>query len=402
MRSERKRVSKVFTNIIAEVKKVKESFDFIRREERAALHGKKGGDPIFRMVEAERCHANILRIIPSSIILFLIEAFGMLWALTNKIKFDYAIGFFVSFLCFTGAAAVFICIIEKKLSDPDFSSKQKRTLYMSFWLVYCVAAMSFSIMELLDRGTINNYMSFIFIFTVMPVIEPLPKTVLLIVTLTAEGLVMLKSNEYNPDVMLVCFVSVIIASASSYAIFFKFMNSRITEKRLEHFANGDQLTMLTNRRGFNSLAPELKRYCGKKSLKMLVIMADIDDFKQYNDTYGHVEGDICIKNVAAKIRENFSRPTDICARYGGEEFVVLSTVRDDEKLLEHIKELLADVENTVDKSGRGVTVSIGVCISENPSKAELGDLIKIADKELYNAKANGKNCISYKGKIYKN
>lgn len=391
----------MFKSIFGEIAMIRKNFALISREEHEARHSGKGGEPIFRMVEAERVHTNFLCIIPASIILFLVEVCGMIWALINKIKFDYGTGFFVSCMCFTAVACVFIFIIERKLKDPDFSLKQKKIIYRTYWAVYCIEAMSFSVMELLDRGTVNNYLCFIIIFTVLPVIEPVPKTVVLVVTLIIESAVMLRAMAYNPDIMLLCFVAVLIASIASYATFFRYMSTKITAKRLEYFANGDQLTMLTNRRGFASMAPELKRYCEKKALKLLVIMADVDNFKAYNDTYGHIEGDICLKNVAARIRENFSRTTDICARYGGEEFIVLSAVREDEKLLEHIKELLSDVENTADKNG-GVTLSLGVCISENPSKSELNDLIKIADEELYNAKTNGKNCFSYKGKIYRN
>lgn len=390
----------MFSSIFAEIKKVKENFEFISREEREARRGGKGGEPIFRMVEAERVHTNLLCIIPASFILFLVEVCGMIWTVANKIEFDYGKGFLISCSIFTVISVIFICIIEKKLKDPDFSLKQKRMIYRAFWAVFCLASMSFSVMELLDRGTVNNYLCFIFLFTVLPIIEPLSKTIVLVASFFIEDAVMLKSDSYDPDIILLCFVAVFIASIAAYAMFFRYMNTKITEKRLEHFANGDQLTMLTNRRGFASLAPELKRYCEKKSLKLLVVMADIDDFKRYNDTYGHIEGDICLKNVAARIRENFSRSTDICARYGGEEFIVLSAFKEDGKILEHIKELLSDVENTVDKNG-GVTLSIGVCISDNPSKSELGDLIKSADQELYNAKTNGKNCFSYKGKIYK-
>lgn len=394
--------SAVFGNIFAEIKKIRENFVLISREEREARHGGKGGEPIFRMVEAERVHTNFLSIIPASIILVLVETCGMIWALISKIKFDYGSGFGISCLIFTVIAAVFICLIEKKLKDPDFSLKQKKIIYRAFWAIYCLEAMSFSIMELLDRGTMNNYLCFVFIFTVLPVIEPIPKTLVLVVTFLAEAFVMLKSDASSPDMMLISFVAILIAAISSYATFFRYMNTKITEKRLEHFANGDQLTMLTNRRGFASLAPELKRYCEKKSLKLLVIMADIDNFKRYNDTHGHIEGDICLKNVAAGIRGSFSRSTDICARYGGEEFIVMSAVRDEDRILAHIKELLKDIEKMTDKAGDGVTLSMGVCISDSPAKYELDELIRIADGELYNAKSSGKNCISYKGKIYKN
>lgn len=392
----------MFSNIWSEIKKIRENFALVSREEHSARRSGKGSEPIFRMVEAERVHTNFLCIVPATVILFLVEVCGMIWALVNKIKFDYGKGFFVSCVCFTVISFIFIIIIEIKLKDPDFSLKQKKIVYIIYWAVFWMESMSFSVMELLDRGTVNNYLCFIFLFTVLPVTDPLAKTAVLVVSFLAEDIVMVKADAYNPDMILLCFVAVLIATVASYAMFFRYMNTKITEKRLEHFANGDQLTMLTNRRGFASFAPELKRYCEKKSLKLMVVMADIDNFKKYNDTYGHIEGDICLKNVAARIRENFSRSTDICARYGGEEFIVLSVIREDEKLLAHIKELLSDVENTVDKNGRGVTLSIGVCISENPSKSELSDLIRIADEELYNAKTNGKNCFSYKGEIYRN
>ncbi len=392
----------MFSSIFAEIKKIKENFEFITREEREARKGGKGCEPIFRMVEAERVHANLLYIIPASIILFLVEICGMIWAFANKIDFDYAGGFLISCVIFTVISLIYIIVIEKRLRDPDFSLKQKKIIYRSFWVIFSISAMSFSIMELLDRGTVNNFLCFVFLFTVLPVIEPFSKTLVLVATFLIEDIIMVTAKLYDPDILLLCFVAVLIASVASYIMFLRYMNTKITEKRLEHFANGDQLTMLTNRRGFVSLAPELKKYCEKNSLKLLVIMVDIDDFKKYNDTYGHLEGDICLKNVAARIRENFSRSTDICARYGGEEFIVLSAFKDDEKIIGHIKQLRADIENTYNKGGSNVTVSLGVCITDSPAKVELEYLIKAADEELYNAKLNGKNCLSYNGVIYKN
>lgn len=392
----------MLVNILAEIKKKREDFQIMNREEREARHGGKGNEPIFRMVEAERVHTNFLSIIPASVILFLVEVCGMIWALISKVKFDYGLGFFISCASFTVAAFIFICIIEKKLNDPDFSLKQKKNIYKAFWTIYCIEAMSFSLMELLDRGTVNNYLCFIFVFTVLPIIEPFPKMLVIIASFAVEAVCMLNFTSRDLDNILLCFVAVLIAVVVSYAMYFRYMSTKITEKRLEHFANGDQLTMLTNRRGFSEMAPVLKKHCEKNSLKLLVVMADIDNFKKYNDTYGHLEGDICLKNVAAVIRENFSRPTDICARYGGEEFVVMGTVDDENVMLEHIKELLRAVEKTASKGDCGVTLSVGVCISEANAKAELNELIKTADRELYNAKASGKNCISCRGRIYRN
>ncbi len=392
----------MFTNISAEIKKISNAMLLKRREEHEARRGRKGNDPIFRSIEADRVHTNFLRVIPASIILFLVEACGMIWALITKIKFDYGTWFLISCSIFTVVALGFISLIEHKLKDPDFPLKQKRLIYMLYWVIYATEAMSFSIMELFDRGTVNNYLIFILIFTILPVIEPLPKILFLVITFAVESSVMLLVDGNNPDDIVLCFLAIFIASAASYWIFFRYISQSLTEKRLEHFANGDQLTMLTNRRGFAELSPTLKKYCEKNSLKLSVLMADIDNFKKYNDTYGHVEGDGALRSVAEKIRENFSRPTDICARYGGEEFIVLSAVRDEERTIEHIKGMLKDVEEYTKPTNGGVTLSIGLCISDGNSKIDLNKLIGLADEQLYNAKGSGKNCVSYKNEIYKN
>lgn len=392
----------MFTNISAEIKKINEAMLLKRREEHEARRGRRGNDPIFRAVEADRVHTNFLRVIPASIILFLVEACGMIWAIITKIKFDFGTGFLISCAIFTVFALGFISLIEHKLKDQDFPLKQKRLIYIIYWGMYAIEAMSFSIMELLDRGTVNNYLLFILAFTVLPVIEPLPKMLLLTITFAVESAVMLHITDNSPDGVVLCFLAVVLASAASYFTFFRYISTSLTEKRLEHFANGDQLTMLTNRRGFSELSPSLQKYCEKSGLKLSVMMADVDNFKKYNDTYGHVEGDGALKAVAEKIRENFSRPTDICARYGGEEFIILSAVRDEERTLEHIKGFLSDVEEYTKDVNGGVTLSIGLCISDGNSKIDLNKLIGEADAELYNAKGNGKNCVSFNGKIFRN
>lgn len=392
----------MFTNISAEIKKINDAMILKRRDEHEARRGRKGNDPIFRSIEADRVHTNFLRIIPASIILFLVEACGMIWAIITKIKFDYGTRFFISCAVFTLFAIGFISLIEHKLKDPDFKLYQKRLIYIIYWAMYALEAMSFSVMELLDRGTVNNYLIFIFVFTVLPVIEPLPKMLALAITFVVESGVMLYLTNNSPDGIVVCFFAIIIAGIASYMIFFKYISTKLTEKRLEHFANGDQLTMLTNRRGFASLSPSLIKYCEKNKFRLSVLMADIDNFKKYNDTYGHVEGDGALKSVAEKLRENYSRPTDICARYGGEEFIVLSAVRDEMRAIEHIKSMLLDIEESTKATNGGVTVSLGLSTSKEGTKIDLNKLIGEADAELYNAKGNGKNCVSYKGEIYRN
>ena len=120
----------MFTNISAEIKKINEAMLLKRREEHEARRGRRGNDPIFRAVEADRVHTNFLRVIPASIILFLVEACGMIWAIITKIKFDYGTGFLISCAIFTAVAFGLVCLIEHRLKDPDFPLKQKRMIYI--------------------------------------------------------------------------------------------------------------------------------------------------------------------------------------------------------------------------------------------------------------------------------
>lgn len=392
----------MFRNIFAETKKSVDNFIFVYREEREVKNGKKGNVSIYSMVEAERINSNLLSIVPASLLLFLVEGFGMLWANTAGIKFDYRKGFLINFVVSTVFAVLFICIVDMRFDDSDFSPKNKKRIYRLYWVLFGAEAMALSIMEILDRGTVNNFLCCIFIYTIIPIISPTFKTIFLMLGFIFEASVMRGLQHSDNDLILLCFVAVLIGSATSFSVYYRYMNMKIMQKRLEHFANGDQLTALMNRRGFAERAPGIKKYCAKNNHKLLVLMADIDDFKKFNDTYGHIEGDVCLKNVATKIRENFSRPTDLCVRYGGEEFVVLSVVKNEERMLEHIKQMLKCVEEASRDDEKPITLSVGICITEKPGKADIHALIGKADGELYNAKTNGKNCLSYKGKIYRN
>lgn len=158
----------------------------------------------------------------------------------------------------------------------------------------------------------------------------------------------------------------------------------------------DHLTSLHNRRFFNAhLETEFvraKRYNRTFSL----LMIDIDHFKHYNDTNGHLKGDDALVKTAAILTENL-RKCDVVARFGGEEFIVLLPEIDHEgaiKAAEHLREAVAEAEFFNEAAlplGR-LTVSIGV--ATYPGKAEsIIDLIDYADKALYAGKSRGRNLV---------
>ncbi len=166
--------------------------------------------------------------------------------------------------------------------------------------------------------------------------------------------------------------------------------------QLKKQANTDGLTELANRRFFDErLDYEINR-CGRESQSLAVLMCDIDNFKSFNDDYGHVEGDDCLKRVAMQFNEIFHRATDLPARYGGEEFAVILPATTTDEATEIAEQLRAAVEDMAipHKNNNGfdtVTISVGcyACVPTAEQSAQV--MIDRADKALYQAKKQGRN-----------
>ena len=164
---------------------------------------------------------------------------------------------------------------------------------------------------------------------------------------------------------------------------------------LQKLAALDSLTGIANRRRFDDvMRAEWQR--GQRDQKPLsLLMCDIDCFKLYNDTFGHLAGDMCLKKAAAVMTEHLKRPADVVARYGGEEFaIVLPDTTPEGALLianacrAHVEQLA--IENPQAPHGL-VTMSIGLA-SVVPSKDSSTEaLIAAADRALYTAKNDGRN-----------
>lgn len=166
-------------------------------------------------------------------------------------------------------------------------------------------------------------------------------------------------------------------------------------KQLLITSNTDFLTKLFNRRFYEERLIDNISTAKRNSTDLSLLMIDIDDFKAFNDYYGHDNGDIALCNVADVIKEQINRDTDLVARYGGEEFVVLlpSTNAENafaisEKIRKKIETL--SIEHKQSTSGI-VSVSAGL-ESMNAEELNKVDLFKHADIALYEAKVEGKNC----------
>jgi diguanylate cyclase (GGDEF)-like protein len=161
--------------------------------------------------------------------------------------------------------------------------------------------------------------------------------------------------------------------------------------KLEKKAEQDYLTGLLNR----ETVQERINYILNDDGLHAMIMADIDNFKFYNDQYGHIFGDEIIKCVAQSMKETF-RTSDIIGRVGGDEFVIfMKDVRSQDDVLSrlgHLQKRLIEITHEHIK-GKDVTLSLGVTLSSKDDT--FLSMYKRADEALYQSKKDGKNCIRF-------
>lgn len=171
---------------------------------------------------------------------------------------------------------------------------------------------------------------------------------------------------------------------------------KIANKKLESASYTDSLTSLHNRRYFNLVYErELKR-AKRNNAYITFMMLDIDYFKQYNDTYGHIKGDAVLKKVALVFQDILKRPSDFVFRLGGEEFGVLLTDTSETNSASVAQTICdavrgAQITHESSKIDKYITISIGVacCIADGALDEEL--LMAKADEALYRAKESGRN-----------
>ncbi|MDN0124362.1 diguanylate cyclase [Yersinia aleksiciae] len=181
-----------------------------------------------------------------------------------------------------------------------------------------------------------------------------------------------------------------------YGSFFDITELKQSESILKALSQTDVLTGVANRRHFDDIYQRIWQKSRIEGGTLSVLMIDFDNFKSFNDLYGHAMGDVCLKSIVETLSKSIRGGSDILARYGGEEFIVLlapSTPDDARAIAERMRHSIEelDIPHGMSPQGR-VTISVGVAsVSAPDERIAATDLSDAADKALYRAKTSGRN-----------
>lgn len=315
------------------------------------------------------------------------------------------------------ANIAFLVLFNKARRKKDYSpagEKQSHLLLLVFIFFYVVFEGFETMLEVEISGNIYRFLAIFFVTAFLPILRRREKflslTVFLLVTeagfayLVSQGLT--TSNAFQEIAVLfyiVCLVVSIITYNTGVRTFMLKQelvtaneSLREANEKLELLSTIDPLTEIANRRAFDQYMALVWRKGFTDKDLVSVVMIDIDNFKVFNDTYGHQAGDDCLKRVSQCIDTVFERETDMVARYGGEEFIVLAVSDTLENMAAMTERVRASVEamhieNENSNCGKYVTISAGVAAVVSSIDMRYEDLIKLADDALYQAKETGKN-----------
>ncbi|MEH2023320.1 EAL domain-containing protein [Nostoc sp.] len=169
-------------------------------------------------------------------------------------------------------------------------------------------------------------------------------------------------------------------------------------QELQRLASSDGLTQVANRRCFDDTFNAEWQRLAREQGSLSLILCDVDYFKLYNDTYGHLAGDDALRQVAKVISQTVKHPADLVARYGGEEFAVILPNTDMEEAIAVARDIQTNVSalqmpHSHSQVSEFITLSLGVATITPHSQLSPATLIAAADQGLYEAKAQGRNCV---------
>lgn len=337
---------------------------------------------------------NINNMLMVSLILMLLSVIKIICKVKAIWGADSGIGLFLITLVYS---LIYYFIHIKILEDI----KIQKYIYISFWIFINLFGLKYLYMEIQIYHSIIYFYLLMYLITGFYISSFYAVFFIILDSVIAIKFLFHFSNS-DIDIRVAISVIVIIAFVSMLIMIMKYYHytkdkwARITIRTM---GGVDCLTNLLNRRGFEDELDKQWALWGDLRKAMISIMIDIDNFKTYNDTYGHIEGDQCLKDISECIYDIASRKTDFVVRYGGEEIVVVFTDMSEENCIEMALNIQERINGLQIKAGKEasypiVTVSMGIASMAVSSSNTIYDLIDKADEQLYLSKNRGRNRIT--------
>ncbi|HHX33312.1 MAG TPA: GGDEF domain-containing protein, partial [Mollicutes bacterium] len=312
------------------------------------------------------------------------------------------------FLFFNIITLIFIVYlslnIENKKNDKDYL-KLSKLLYVFFIIITLNSYFPYLLTLDINKQFFYILALLILLFASGPLLNLKDILIcLLFSNLFPAYLIISGSNDYSfirvllfISLFLIIFTQIIYYNFYNYFIKLNYFEK--SKNKLIKQAQTDKLTSLLNRHGIEEKLKNLN-----KVNNIALIIIDIDFFKDYNDKFGHIEGDICLKKVAHTIKNSTKKETDFVARFGGEEFIVILNNVNKSNVINITKRILKNIENLkIDSANQKiscfVTASAGVSFKDKKDKFHYLKLIDEADKQLLKVKRSKRNKISFENKI---
>ncbi len=353
---------------------------------------------IQRQIQIRMEWENMKRMVMTSfvlVVLFSVTWMNALWTYGER---------FPNWMMFTG---LFLCLIWQ-IGFGVFGywwMGQKQGGRTPFVLLnYWIGTSTSFVVCIVISDTTFKTMLFLFLFILSIAMIPLLSArgylacvaceVILSLTLWYRGILDLEHWTYTMAVCVLCG----LISRQQYRAYMRRYEDRCRMSNIQNQAETDPMTKLLNRRGLERRISTIWPMCIRQSVNVAVIMMDIDNFKKYNDTFGHGQGDLCIQEVARKLMEHTQRKTDYAARIGGEEFLVFLPGISKDDAIKWARKCKDSIESLGIKQSNEnflpyVSVSMGICHMNLKDQGEFWEMQNEADRCLYLSKANGRASI---------
>lgn len=357
---------------------------------------------------------NISQNLNYSIILFIMELFSLIIYLAV----DFS-GRFFSMFSFT--IFLFLIFLALNIRYCRYLLKQQRSFkirrlmkyhtyfFTAVFALYCVVV---TYINLQSRLTEESVLMFYLYIAGGPIFS-MHENAIAVIAPALAVLPVLRLKHVPPtfysNLILYSFVSLCLSEMRCRIIvnnLHAMRRARNEQMLLKEQADIDPLTRLFNRNGYSKRLEEVIPYNMRLKIPVAVLMIDIDFFKQFNDTFGHMQGDECLKKVARALAGSIHQEKDLICRFGGEEFQIFlsdivpsDAIRVGGRLRKAVLDLALPAANQ--SISPYVTISVGVASGILTSLEDYQRLVRAADDELYRAKSHGKNMISFRNLIPK-